>query len=197
MLEALATEPVQQRPAEPQPVATVPAPNVSAPASGGEGPRRVRPPTKAWAWTPWLALAAVGVCALLLCNVPPAPLPPGLVSASTQPSSASHAPDAGTAAVGDTPPTEPQASTPPSTLKEPLAQESLPEPRPGQTRPDGKGRCPGRRQVSINGVCWLEHPQVTAEECVENNGVPFQGKCYSPALPSPKKPQPTSSPSRK
>jgi serine/threonine protein kinase len=197
VLEAMANEPVPQRPAEPQPVAAVPAPNISAPARGGEGPRRVSPSAKPWAWTPWLALAAVGVCALLLCNVPPAPVPPGLVSASTQPSSASHAPDAGTASVGDTPPTEPPASTPPSTQKKPLAQESPPELRPGQTKPDKKGRCPGGRQVPINGGCWLEHLSMPIEECVENDGVLFKGKCFSPVFALPKKPQPTSSPSRK
>ncbi len=195
-LEAMADEPIPQQPAEPQPAAEVPPPNVPAPAGGSERPRRIRPPARTWNWKPWLTLAAVGACAVLPWNVPPAPVPHEQVAASTQQSSASHAPDAGTAAVGDTTPTEPQAPTPPSTQKKSLAQEPLPEPRPGQTRPDEKGRCPGRRQVPINRACWVPS-SMPAEECVENDGVLFQGKCYAPVLPSPKKPQPTSSPSRK
>jgi serine/threonine protein kinase len=179
VLEALASEPVPQRPAQAQPGA------------------RVRPLERAWTWKPWLAVAALGVCVLLLCSVLIAPFPPGHVSSGPRQSSESQAPDAGTAAVGDTSPTEPQAPIPPSTQKKPLAQESLPEPRPGQTRPDGKGRCPGSKYVAINGSCWLELFQMTAEECVENDGVLFKGKCYAAVLPPPKKPQPTSSPSRK
>jgi serine/threonine protein kinase len=180
VLEAIASENVPQRPAEAQP-----------------GARVSRPPARAWTWEPWAALAAVGVCALLLCNVPPAPFPPGPVSSGPRQSSESQAPDAGTAAVGDTAPTEPQASTPPPTRKKPLAQAPLPEPRPGQTRPDKKGRCPGSKQVPINGGCWFEVLQMSAEECVENGSVLFDGKCYEPAEAPPKKPQPTSSPSRK
>jgi hypothetical protein len=38
---------------------------------------------------------------------------------------------------------------------------------------------------------------MSAEECVENDGVIFQGKCFGPVLPSPKRPQPTSNPPRK
>jgi serine/threonine protein kinase len=193
-LESLANEPVPQRPAELQPAAEVPLPDEPAPADGSKRPRRVRPPERKRDWKPWLALAAMGACAVLLWKVPPAPVPPEHVFANTQQSSASHAPDAGTAAVGDTPPTEPQAPTPPSTSKKSPAQASLPEPRPGQTKPDKKGRCPGSKQVPINGGCWLEQLPMTAEECVENDGVLFQGKCFAPVLPSPKKPQPTSNP---
>jgi len=93
--------------------------------------------------------------------------------------------------VGDTAPTPPPV---PAQEKKPVAQELLPEPRPGQTRPDKSGRCPGSKQVPINGACWLEHLQMGAEECVENDGEFFKGRCYGPVLASPKKPQPTSSP---
>jgi serine/threonine protein kinase len=161
---------------------------------GDECLERSKPPARARAWRPWLALGAVGTCAVLLWHSQPALLPLGHESASMPRASDSHAPDAGTAAVGDTSPTEPQASTLPTTEKKPLAQEPLPEPRPGQARPDKKGRCPGSKQVPINGGCWLEQVQVTAGECVDNGGVPFQGKCYAPALAPPKKTQPTSSP---
>ncbi len=81
----------------------------------------------------------------------------------------------------------------PPTQKEPMAQEPLPEPRPGQIRPDKKGRCPGRKQVPINGGCWVELPLMTTEECLESGSVRFKSKCYVP-LVVPKQPQPTSSP---
>jgi hypothetical protein len=191
--EAVAEEHVPQRPAELKPAAEVP--NVLAPTSESKSPQRVRPPVRAWAWEPWLALAAVAVCALLLWTVQPASSPPGHVSSGPRQSSASQAPDAGTAAMGEAAPTEPQDSSAPSAKKEPLAQQPLPQPRPGQLRPDEKGRCLGRRQVPINGGCWLEFPAMTAEECTDSGYVLLQGKCFSPALESPKQPQPTSSPS--
>ena len=155
---------------------------LEAAAGGAEDPERFRPPERARAWKPWLAVAAAGACAVLLWHWQP-----------VRPWLSSHAPDEGTVAVGDTSATGSQAATPPSTEK-PLTQEPLPEPRPGQTRPDKRGRCPGSKQVPINGACWLEQLPMSAEECVQNGSEFFKGKCYDPAHPSPKKPQPTSSP---
>jgi serine/threonine protein kinase len=169
-LEAIAEEPV-------------PPPAESPPAV-----ERGRPPVWTWAWKPGLAVAAVAVCAVLLWNVAQVPARPQRVSAGFQ------SPDAGTSAVGDTTPAESQAPNSSSQEKKPVAQETLPEPRPGQTRPDKRGQCPGRKQVSINGACWLEHLQMGAEECVENDGEFFKGRCYGPVLAPRKKPQPTSSP---
>jgi serine/threonine protein kinase len=167
---------------------------VAAPASESPRPQSARPPARTWTWEPWLALAAVGLCAVLLWTVRPAPFPPEHLASGPRQSSASQAPDAGTAAVGEAAPTEPQAPAPPSAEKKPLAQEPLPEPRPGQARPDKKGRCPGSKQVPINGGCWGEMLQLSTEECAENGYVPFKGKCYTPAFAPPQKPQPTSDP---
>jgi predicted Ser/Thr protein kinase len=193
-LEAVADERVPRRLAQPPPAAEVPPPNAPAPAGGSASPERVGPPIRVWTWESWLALAAVGLCAVLLWTVQPGPFPREHVASGQPPSSAPQAPDAGTAAVGDTSPTEPHGSTEPSAKKKPLAQEPLPEPRPGQLQPDEKGRCLGRRQVPINGGCWLEFPVGTAEECTDSGYVLFKGKCFSPALESPKKPRPTSNP---
>ncbi|HEX8703953.1 MAG TPA: protein kinase [Myxococcaceae bacterium] len=197
-LETLANAPLAaQRPAELKPVAKAPPPDVPAPERGNESPPRVRPPAREWAWEPWLALAFVGVLALLLWAVPSAPRPPAHVSSGPQPSSAFHAPDAGTAAMGEAAPIEPQPSPPPSAEKKPVTQEPLPKPRTGpQAQPDKRGGCPGPKQVAINGGCWLPNSSLTAEECVENGGVLFSGKCYSPALEPPKEPLPTSSPAK-
>jgi hypothetical protein len=196
-LEVAANESVPRRPAEPQPAAEVPPPDVPAPESGSKRPQRATPPAREWAWEPWLALAAGAVAVLLAVLVwrsQPASVPPGPVFVNAPRAADSQAPDAGTSAVGDTSPTGAQASTPPPTEKKPFAQEPLPMPRPEQVRPDKGGQCPGRRQVPINGGCWLELLSTTAEECMQIGSVLFKGKCYAPILESPRKPQPTSSP---
>jgi serine/threonine protein kinase len=142
-------------------------------------------------WRPWLALAAACVSALLLWDVKTLPFQ----SASRGPRT--QVPEAGPAAVGDTSSTEPLASTPSSPGREPVTQEPLPQPRPGQTKPDEKGRCPGRTQVPINGGCWVDvTPAMTAEACVENGYVLFKGRCYTHAVETSRKPPPTSNPSK-
>jgi serine/threonine protein kinase len=181
-LEAVASEPV------PPPAAEVSPPSVPAAPNGSQRPERVRPSTRQWAWKPWLAGAAVAGFAVLLWNVAPVRGTHQQRAADLQQS------DAGTSAVGDTSPTQPRVPTPPSQEKKPVAQEPLPEPLPGQIKPDKSGRCPGRKQVLINGGCWFEMPQLSAEECVENNGVLVKSKCYAPVFAPPKKAQPTSSP---
>jgi len=156
---------------------------LEAVAGQEEGTESAMPPGRTRTWKPRLTLAAAGACAVLLwCSqwVPRA--------FNTQ------TPDASTVAVGDTSLTEPQASTAPQKENKPHGQESLPQPRPWQARSDEKGRCPGRKQVPINGACWVEQLPMSAEECAELGYVPFQGKCYLPAPAPPKKPAPTSSP---
>jgi serine/threonine protein kinase len=154
-----------------------------------EHPEPSKPPVRARAWKPWLALTAAGVCALLLWHAKPLFVPPG-PSVQT--------PEAGRVAVGDTSSTEPQASTAPGTEKsekKPPAQEPLPEPRPGQLRPDKRGQCPVRQQVAINGGCWIDvNSLADAQACAGSGYVFFQGKCLVPALEPPRKPQSTSSP---
>jgi len=167
---------------------------LEAGAGEEERPEPSKPPERARAWKPWLAVAAAGACAVLLWHWQPVPPSPAPMAVSTPGASDSQASDAGTAAVGDTSPAEPQASTPPSTKKKPLAQEPLPEPRPGQARPDKKGQCPGRKQVPINGGCWWEFLPPSAEACTESGYVLFKGKCLVPANAPPRKSQPTSNP---
>ena len=70
-----------------------------------------------------------------------------------------------------------------------------PKPFPGQMTPDARGRCPGRKQLPINGGCWVEQMVKDAEECAENGYVFFKARCYAPALDTRRKPPPTSAPS--
>ncbi len=156
---------------------------LEAAAGGEERPERSRTPGQPRAWKPWLTLAAAAACAVWLWSSKWAPR-----------AFNAQAPDTGTAALGDTSPTESQAATASPEENKPLAQEPLPQPRPGQARPDEKGRCLGPRQVPINGGCWVEQLPMSVEECVAGGYVPFQGKCYLPAPAPPRKPAPTSSP---
>jgi len=156
---------------------------LEAAAGAEERPERCEPPVRVRAWKPWLIWAAAAACAVLLWGSKRAPR-----------AFNAQAPDAGTTAVGDTSATKPQAAPASPEENRPLAQEPLPLPRPGQARPDEKGRCPGPRQTPINGGCWEEQLPRSAEECVESGYVLFQGKCYLPAPAPPRKPAPTSSP---
>ncbi|WP_224242480.1 serine/threonine-protein kinase [Hyalangium gracile] len=76
-----------------------------------------------------------------------------------------------------------QSAEPP--VQAPLAQEALPEPQPGQVRPDARGRCPHKAHVSLNGACWVP---VNHEACdalgAAYNAKLFKGRCYVPALSS-------------
>jgi len=139
------------------------------------------------AWRPWVAGGAAAGFAVLLWHVAP------VLEQARQRAADFQSSDAGTSAVGDTSPTQPRTPTPPAQEEKPVAQEPVPEPHPGQARPDKRGQCPGRRQVPINGGCWAELPPMSAEECAENGYVPFKGKCYAP-IAAPKQPQPTSRP---
>jgi serine/threonine protein kinase len=141
----------------------VPALKPAVPAGAGELRERSNTRRSERSWALLLALAAAGISAVLLW--------------SGQHMQASSSRDA----------------SKPSSEKTPTAQEPLPEPRPGQTRPEAKGRCPGRTQVLINGGCWVENPVMTAETCTENGYVFLKGKCYAPALESPRRPLPNSS----
>jgi serine/threonine protein kinase len=168
---------------------------LEAAAGGEERPERSKPPGRARASKRRLVLAAMGACAVFLWHSQLVHPPPGPLNWNTPRASDSRAPEVDTAAVGDTAPTTPGASTSPATEKKPVAQEPLPEPRPEQLRPDKKGRCPGRRQVPINGGCWNDvSSSMDAQSCAESGHVLFQGKCFVPANVPSKKPQPTSAP---
>ncbi|MDY7230933.1 serine/threonine protein kinase [Hyalangium rubrum] len=151
-------------------------------------------PTRVLAWRPWLALATLGMLGILVGALQAVHARLERLAVRGQQSSASEVPDAGTAAVGDSAPTAPLASIHLPSKTEAMARDMPPKPLPGQTRPDEKGHCPGRKQVAINGACWGETLPMTAEECAENGWVYSQGRCYAPALTPPSKPPPTSSP---
>jgi serine/threonine protein kinase len=145
----------------------------------------VAPPrARGRAFKPWLALAAATMAAVLMWT---------FHSLGRRGATNSQAPEVGTSAVGDSA-TAPLTSAHPPSDKEPVSQDTALQPRPGQTLPDDKGRCPMPKQVPFNGGCWVETSSITYEECVGSGYAYFKGKCYSPALAPPKKTLPTSGP---
>jgi eukaryotic-like serine/threonine-protein kinase len=98
--------------------------------------------------------------------------------------------DAGTAGLGDTVSRESEEQPSPS-WPEAMSEDTLPEPLPGQLRPDAKGRCPGKRQVALNGACWMK-TSWEREECEMARGQLFNDTCYLPCIPPGR--QPTSDP---
>jgi hypothetical protein len=101
-------------------------------------------------------------------------------------------PDEGPADLGDTVAAAPQASVHEPSTRKAIGQDLPPKPFPEQARPDAKGQCPGRKQVSINGGCWVEYPAANAGECEQNGYVLFKSRCYAPVMKSRRKPPPTS-----
>ncbi len=83
----------------------------------------------------------------------------------------------------------PSAAEAKNTPKPVIAMELPKKPRPGQRRPDAKGRCPAK-QIAINGGCWIK-VDFTPEECLVT-GFEHQGGCYVPIYVSSN--EPTSAP---
>jgi hypothetical protein len=89
--------------------------------------------------------------------------------------------DAGTAGLGETAAASTVEARAPA-WPEALAEETPPEPVPGQLRPDAQGRCPRKQQVALNGGCWAQ-PAFEREECEATGGSLFKGACYQPIVP--------------
>ncbi|MFL5347978.1 MAG: serine/threonine protein kinase [Hyalangium sp.] len=164
-----------------------------SPVSPSRPPVRARAPRRlAWLWLP---AAAAGLALALwqgrTRTVSHEPLEPPSV-ARAEP--ARHdSPDAGTAGLGDAATIAALDPPPSGSTNEAMIEDSLPEPQPGQVRPDEKGRCAGKGLVALNGGCWAEWEP---EKCEELGGQMFKGTCYVPIIPPGRKRAPTSEPSQ-
>ncbi len=101
--------------------------------------------------------------------------------------------DAGTAGLGDAATVAPPDRVPSGATAQGMSEDTLPEPQPGQVRPDEKGRCPRKGAVALNGGCWAETPS-DRDGCTELGGQMYKGTCYVPFIPPGRKHSPTSGP---
>jgi hypothetical protein len=199
-------EPAPLPPGEPAEV-PAPAPHEEAPLKEAQGPVaeessvasgstelfRYRAPT--WRGWPWLALAAACLAVVLWAWLGPrgeSHEEPALARAGT---SEEGSTDAGTRGLGEVAAVTSMEQAPAPSVRERLAEEPLPEPQPGQTRPNPKGQCPHKGQTALNKGCWLETRALDREGCEASGGQMFKSLCYVPIIP-PGRP-PTSSPTGK
>ncbi|HYH97154.1 serine/threonine-protein kinase [Hyalangium sp.] len=96
-----------------------------------------------------------------------------------------------TAGLGDAAASVSAEEAPGSTGWKGLSEDPLPEPQPGQARPDARGRCPRRQHVALNEGCW-KRLNLEGEDCEELKGQLYKGTCYMPITTPGRKP--TSSP---
>ncbi|HEX8700649.1 MAG TPA: hypothetical protein VF815_17495, partial [Myxococcaceae bacterium] len=184
--------PDQAQVVKPQP------PVAPAATSTGEKPQRSRVSERLRDLKPWLALATAAGLALMLWSQPwSLSVSPGDGPDHSPGQAQAQAPDAGTAAVGDSVPSSPP-SAPPSSGEQSISQDEpfIPDPKQPLQRasPDAKGRCPGRKQVVLNGSCWMEMASMTTEDCLTGGYMFLKGRCYAPVLEIPQKAVPTSAP---
>jgi hypothetical protein len=157
-------------------------------------PQRARSPAPARPRWPWLAMAA-GLALMVGAGWTVAEWFEEKASLAQARTEAARRQAAGTAGLGEAASTASTAQSLEPSVHAPLAEDTLPEPLPGQVRPDAKGRCPHKRQVVLNGACWVP---MDPEECdalgPTHNGKLFKGRCYVP-VQSPDRPS-TSHPTR-
>lgn len=153
----------------------------------------VIPPAPARPARSWRVLAAAGLALAVWAWQAVSSQPVSESSVAEAQSAGEGAPDAGPTGLGDAAAATAREKAPHS-IQEVMAEDAPPEPQPGQTRPDVKGRCPHKAQVALNRACWLEI-SLEPERCSELKGQMFKGLCYLPFIP-PGRP-PTSSPTDK
>jgi eukaryotic-like serine/threonine-protein kinase len=142
-------------------------------------------------WRTWLAAGAAGLAVVMWARWTTLAESEGASVAQEETEEADQ-PDAGPVGLGDAVVSAATGDTPETLGPKVMAEDALPEPQPGQTRPDAKGRCPRKRQVALNGGCWIGF-SLDQEGCAELNGHMYQGSCYVPIIPPGR--SPTASPS--
>lgn len=120
--------------------------------------------------------------------------PPHSASMKQQGTSSPGQTAGGNANLGEKAPEETPSPGQKSSQRETISQDPPPEPFPGQLTPNAKGRCPGPKQINLNGGCWGEVSTKDAEECEKNGWVFIKDRCYAPAMDTRRKPPPTSAP---
>ncbi|MFL5349635.1 MAG: protein kinase domain-containing protein [Hyalangium sp.] len=157
---------------------------------------RISAPARVSSRRPWLLVTAAASLALATWAGWLTPSKPAEPPSVAQTAAGADPPDAGTAGLAEALTSTSTNSAPGLQAPEGMAEDTPPEPRQGQDRPDAKGRCPHKRQVALNGGCWLEL-SLSREECEGSAAHMFKGKCYVPVIPPVHRRPPTSTPSDK
>ncbi len=189
--EGEAPAPMPHEEAAPKEVPEPPAEELPGATGAAE---RFRPRARTWGGWPWLTLAATSLAVVLWARPAPRGEPSEEPALAQTGNSDEDAPGAGTRGLGEASAATALEQAPAASWHEKLAQEPLPEPQPGQLRPDAKGQCPRKVQTALNKGCWVE-TSLVREGCAELNGQMYKGRCYVPIIP-PGRP-PTSSPTDK
>jgi hypothetical protein len=182
------------KPHEEAPPKEAAGPLAQEPAGASGAAERFRHRVRTWGGWPWLTLAATCLAVVLWARPAPRGEPSEEPALAHAEASEEDAPDAETRGLGETAAATALEQGPAASLHEKLAEEPLPEPQPGQLRPNAKGQCPYKRQTALNKGCWFE-TSLERELCAQLNGQMYKGKCYQPLIP-PGRP-PTSSPTDK
>jgi serine/threonine protein kinase len=160
-------------------------------AAGQSAGARASPRTRLRSWRRWLAAGAASVLLATWIRW----MTPGESVERTSVAQPEHAeqgqPEAGPVGLGEAVASASTEASPETLGPRVMAEETPPEPQPGQTRPDAKGRCPRKQHVALNGGCWMKF-SVDQQGCAEISGHMYKGSCYLPIDP-PGRP-PTSSP---
>jgi serine/threonine protein kinase len=151
---------------------------------------RISGDAAAWRWWP-LAAAGLALAVGAWWAIPGKPQEKHSVAQAE--SSEADSADAGTAGLGDAATSMAMEQAPSVSTDEAMSADTLPEPMPGQVRPDDKGRCPTKVLVSLNNGCWAKTAW-DPETCVTLGGQMFKGTCYVPFIPPEPKRPPTSGP---
>jgi serine/threonine protein kinase len=159
--------------------------------AGQNSGARASPQAHRRSWRPWIATAAAGLALATWTRwMTPGESMEG-ASVAQEESAESGQPDTGPVGLGDAVASASTHDSPKALGPKVMAEDTLPKPQPGQTRPDAKGRCPRKRQVALNGGCWIGL-SLDQEGCAELNGYMYKGSCYVPIIPPGR--SPTSSP---
>jgi serine/threonine protein kinase len=145
------------------------------------------------AW-PWLALAA-GLALAVWARWASPGMPQEKPAVARAEASKVSPPGTGPTGLGAAAAATSVEQAPHAPRQEVMAEDALPEPLPGQTRPDAKGRCPHEVQISLNKGCWLK-VSLDREACEKSGGRIFKGTCHVPVMLQQGRP-PTSSPTEK
>jgi hypothetical protein len=193
VVEQPAEAPVPKRHEEALPK-EAPGPLATEPTGASGAAERFMHRVRTWGGWPWLTLAATCLAVALWARQDPRGEPSEEPALAHAEASEEEAPDTGTRGLGEAAAATALEQAPAASVHEKLAEEPLPDPQPGQLRPDAKGRCPHKGQIALNKGCWAE-TSLDREGCAQLNGQMYKGLCYAPIIPPGR--SPTSSPTDK